>query len=156
MEIGTSRGWKSAVRVRILHAQVRKRIREGKGREGTYDQLLMGVPINQQLVIFHSRPDFEFTLLYSQGFGNGTGVVYDCSFVEFAKARSQIEQEGGRELSSCLDSSWVCPSFPSLNSILQNAHKTKITTASTSEWTRDSSPNFMHNPFPSPNRTLPV
>lgn len=43
----TSRGFKSALRVRLLHAQVRRKIRLGKGREKTYDEDVSGVPINQ-------------------------------------------------------------------------------------------------------------
>lgn len=48
MTVGSGRGWKSAVRVRILHAQVRRRIEVGKGRLNTYDVETMGIPINQQ------------------------------------------------------------------------------------------------------------
>ncbi|KAL8276559.1 hypothetical protein RQP46_011049 [Phenoliferia psychrophenolica] len=43
----TGRGWQSALRVRLLHAQVRHKILHGKGREKTYDVAINGVPINQ-------------------------------------------------------------------------------------------------------------
>ena len=48
---GTSRGWQSAVRVRLLHAQVRFKILSGKGREKTYSLEENGVPINQACVL---------------------------------------------------------------------------------------------------------
>lgn len=44
------RGWRSAFRVRLLHAQVRRRIAKGKGRYNTYDEEADGVPINQACV----------------------------------------------------------------------------------------------------------
>ncbi|GAA5949922.1 hypothetical protein JCM21900_005524 [Sporobolomyces salmonicolor] len=47
MTVGTGRGWKSAMRVRLLHAQVRRRILTGKGRYNTYDVDSEGLPINQ-------------------------------------------------------------------------------------------------------------
>ncbi|GAA6002425.1 uncharacterized protein JCM10292_006651 [Rhodotorula paludigena] len=47
MTTGTSRGWRSAFRVRMLHAQVRRRIANGKGRYNKYDEEANGVPINQ-------------------------------------------------------------------------------------------------------------
>ncbi|GAA5830963.1 hypothetical protein JCM3766R1_006190 [Sporobolomyces carnicolor] len=47
MTVGTGRGWKSAMRVRLLHAQVRRRISSGKGRYNKYNQERDGVPINQ-------------------------------------------------------------------------------------------------------------
>ena len=47
MTVGTGRGWKSAIRVRILHAQVRRRIAGGKGKLNTYDPDVCGIPINQ-------------------------------------------------------------------------------------------------------------
>ncbi|KAJ3005313.1 hypothetical protein HKX48_000758, partial [Thoreauomyces humboldtii] len=47
MTIGSGRGWKSALRVRLLHAQVRRRIAMRKGKLGTYDYEKSGVPINQ-------------------------------------------------------------------------------------------------------------
>jgi hypothetical protein len=47
MTVGTGRGWKSAMRVRLLHAQVRKRITGGKGRYNKYDTDRDGIPINQ-------------------------------------------------------------------------------------------------------------
>ncbi|GAA5911167.1 hypothetical protein JCM6882_006596 [Rhodosporidiobolus microsporus] len=43
----TGRGWRSAFRVRLLHAQVRRRIAKGKGRYNAYDGEKDGVPINQ-------------------------------------------------------------------------------------------------------------
>lgn len=50
MTTGDSRGWRSAFRVRMLHAQVRIRIREGKARHNVYDEEENGVPINQACV----------------------------------------------------------------------------------------------------------
>jgi len=50
MTPGSGRGWKSAMRVRLLHAQVRKRIMGGKGRYNKYDVEKEGVPINQAYV----------------------------------------------------------------------------------------------------------
>ncbi|BGP38756.1 hypothetical protein JCM10450v2_002710 [Rhodotorula kratochvilovae] len=47
MTTGTGRGWRSAFRVRMLHAQVRRRIANGKGRYNVYDEEENGVPINQ-------------------------------------------------------------------------------------------------------------
>ncbi|GAA5909464.1 uncharacterized protein JCM6883_003953 [Sporobolomyces salmoneus] len=47
MTVGTGRGWKSAMRVRLLHAQVRRRIAQGKGRFNKYDQERDGIAINQ-------------------------------------------------------------------------------------------------------------
>ncbi|GAA5935307.1 oxygenase MpaB family protein [Sporobolomyces koalae] len=47
MTVGTGRGWKSAMRVRLLHAQVRQRILKGKGRFNRYNVATDGVPINQ-------------------------------------------------------------------------------------------------------------
>ncbi|GAA6058815.1 hypothetical protein JCM10212_001931 [Sporobolomyces blumeae] len=47
MTIGTGRGWKSAMRVRLLHAQVRRRIVNGKGRYNSYSVERDGIPINQ-------------------------------------------------------------------------------------------------------------
>ncbi|GAA6050903.1 hypothetical protein JCM3770_002523 [Rhodotorula araucariae] len=47
MSTGTGRGWRSAFRVRMLHAQVRRRIANGKGRFNVYDEQANGVPINQ-------------------------------------------------------------------------------------------------------------
>ena len=44
----TGAGWRSAVRVRLLHAQVRVRILGGKARLNTYDFEKDGVPINQE------------------------------------------------------------------------------------------------------------
>ncbi|KAM0754339.1 hypothetical protein T439DRAFT_309154 [Meredithblackwellia eburnea MCA 4105] len=43
----TGRGFKSALRVRLLHAQVRRKILLGKGREKCYDSETWGLPINQ-------------------------------------------------------------------------------------------------------------
>lgn len=46
MRVGEGKGWKSAVRVRLLHAMVRRKIKQGKGRiEYSYEEA--GVPINQ-------------------------------------------------------------------------------------------------------------
>ncbi|BGO90386.1 hypothetical protein NBRC10512_004833 [Rhodotorula toruloides] len=47
MTTGSGRGWRSAFRVRMLHAQVRRRIANGKGRHNQYDEAEAGVPINQ-------------------------------------------------------------------------------------------------------------
>lgn len=44
----TGKGWKSAVRVRMLHAQVRLRILDGKSRLKTYSVEKDGIPINQE------------------------------------------------------------------------------------------------------------
>lgn len=91
MTIGTGRGWKSAVRVRILHAQVRRRIRLGKGKLNTYDENEMGIPINQQSVCLHSiRKYFTvitlrwyrvLTLFYHvlQRFSYSFRIFYDCT-----------------------------------------------------------------------------
>lgn len=46
----TGRGWKSAIRVRLLHASVRVRIADGKGSRKMYDSAVDGVPINQEYV----------------------------------------------------------------------------------------------------------
>ena len=54
MTPGSGRGWKSAMRVRLLHAQVRKRIMGGKGRYNKYDVEKEGVPINQAYVSLSS------------------------------------------------------------------------------------------------------
>ncbi|GAA6034397.1 hypothetical protein JCM8097_002705 [Rhodosporidiobolus ruineniae] len=43
----SGRGWRSAFRVRLLHAQVRKRILKGKGKYNEYDSAELGVPISQ-------------------------------------------------------------------------------------------------------------
>lgn len=51
MTTGDSRGWRSAFRVRMLHAQVRVRIQQGKARHNVYDQEENGVPINQACVV---------------------------------------------------------------------------------------------------------
>jgi hypothetical protein len=48
MAVGEGRGWKSSIRVRLLHAQVRRKIRMGKGRVNKHDNELSGIPINQQ------------------------------------------------------------------------------------------------------------
>lgn len=40
-------GWKSTIRVRLLHAMVRRKIRLGKGKLNVYDQAKSGIPINQ-------------------------------------------------------------------------------------------------------------
>ncbi|BGP23550.1 transmembrane protein [Rhodotorula toruloides] len=47
MTTGSGRGWRSAFRVRMLHAQVRRRIATGKGRHNEYNEAEAGVPINQ-------------------------------------------------------------------------------------------------------------
>lgn len=47
MAVGTGSGWKSAMRVRLLHAQVRRRISMGKGRYNAYDTERDGIAINQ-------------------------------------------------------------------------------------------------------------
>lgn len=47
MRVGEGRGWRSCVRVRLLHAMVRRRIRIGKGKLNIYDTEGMGIPINQ-------------------------------------------------------------------------------------------------------------
>jgi len=47
MTTGAGRGWRSTFRVRLLHAQVRRRIAKGMGRHNTYDEEANGVPINQ-------------------------------------------------------------------------------------------------------------
>lgn len=44
----TGKGWKSAVRVRMLHAQVRLKILDGKSRLNTYSVEKDGIPINQE------------------------------------------------------------------------------------------------------------
>lgn len=41
-------GWKSAIRVRLLHSSVRVRIRDKKGLKNRYDEKADGVPINQE------------------------------------------------------------------------------------------------------------
>ncbi|KAI5479486.1 hypothetical protein MNV49_003428 [Pseudohyphozyma bogoriensis] len=46
-----SKGWQSAIRVRLLHAQVRRRIAMKMGRMGVYDTAATGVPINQSDLI---------------------------------------------------------------------------------------------------------
>ncbi|KAK4058532.1 hypothetical protein OIO90_000694 [Microbotryomycetes sp. JL221] len=47
MRVGEGKGWRSAVRVRLLHAQVRRKIRLGLGKQGKYDYEEHGIPINQ-------------------------------------------------------------------------------------------------------------
>ncbi|KAK4053528.1 hypothetical protein OIV83_001696 [Microbotryomycetes sp. JL201] len=47
MRVGKGKGWRSTVRVRLLHAQVRRKIRLGLGKDGKYDYEEHGVPINQ-------------------------------------------------------------------------------------------------------------
>ena len=44
----TGQGWKSAVRVRMLHATVRTRIAAKKGMKNVYDHKVDGIPINQE------------------------------------------------------------------------------------------------------------
>jgi len=50
MRVGEGKGWRSCVRVRLLHAMVRRRIRTKKGKLNVYDQAELGVPINQVFV----------------------------------------------------------------------------------------------------------
>ena len=47
MRVGEGRGWRSCVRVRLLHAMVRRRIRMKKGKLNIYDSHAQGIPINQ-------------------------------------------------------------------------------------------------------------
>lgn len=44
----TGKGWKSAVRVRMLHSQVRLKILDGRSRLNTYSVEKDGIPINQE------------------------------------------------------------------------------------------------------------
>ena len=44
-------GWKSAVRVRMLHASVRVRLRDRKGIKNVYDEKVDGLPINQEFAL---------------------------------------------------------------------------------------------------------
>lgn len=44
----TGRGWKSAIRVRMLHSQVRIRILARQSKLKTYDVEKDGIPINQE------------------------------------------------------------------------------------------------------------
>lgn len=44
----TGQGWKSAVRVRMLHSTVRVRILNKKGIKNVYDVEQDGLPINQE------------------------------------------------------------------------------------------------------------
>jgi hypothetical protein len=44
----TGTGWKSAIRVRLLHASVRVRIAAGMGMKKVYDDKVDGIPINQE------------------------------------------------------------------------------------------------------------
>lgn len=44
----TGIGWKSAVRVRMLHSTVRTRLLDGKGIKKTYNVEADGLPINQE------------------------------------------------------------------------------------------------------------
>jgi len=44
----TGIGWKSAVRVRILHSSVRVRLQDKKGIKNVYDEKVDGIPINQE------------------------------------------------------------------------------------------------------------
>ena len=53
MTVGEGRGWKSAIRVRLLHAQVRRRIAQKKGKLNTYDADVSGIPINQACVVIY-------------------------------------------------------------------------------------------------------
>lgn len=56
MRPGEGRGWRSCVRVRLLHAQVRRRIRLKQGKLKTYDVGVSGIPINQACVPFFHLP----------------------------------------------------------------------------------------------------
>lgn len=51
----TGQGWKSAVRVRMLHATVRVRIADKKGMKNVYDHAVDGIPINQEYVFLRRR-----------------------------------------------------------------------------------------------------
>jgi hypothetical protein len=44
----TGQGWKSAVRVRLLHSTVRVRISAKMGTKKVYDEAVDGIPINQE------------------------------------------------------------------------------------------------------------
>jgi len=44
----TGIGWKTAVRVRMLHSSVRVRLAEKKGIKNVYDEKVDGIPINQE------------------------------------------------------------------------------------------------------------
>lgn len=55
MTTGEGRGWRSAYRVRMLHAQVRIRIKQGRARYNVYDEKENGVPINQAYVFLSAR-----------------------------------------------------------------------------------------------------
>ncbi|KAK8858904.1 hypothetical protein IAR55_003135 [Kwoniella newhampshirensis] len=44
----TGVGWKSTIRVRMLHSSVRVRLRDKKGLKNKYDEKVDGVPINQE------------------------------------------------------------------------------------------------------------
>ena len=48
MRIGSGKGWRSAIRVRLLHAQVRLRIKSKRGKFNVYDEEVSGIPINQE------------------------------------------------------------------------------------------------------------
>lgn len=63
MTIGTGRGWKSAIRVRLLHAQVRRKIKEKRGRVNEYSVETCGIPINQQYVSLALSPLMTASLI---------------------------------------------------------------------------------------------
>ena len=63
MAIG-SHGWQSVIRVRLLHAQVRTRIRKGKGRLNELDIARDGVPINAE-DLFATLGGFSVACLWS-------------------------------------------------------------------------------------------
>jgi hypothetical protein len=44
----TGTGWKSAIRVRLLHSSVRVRLGNKMGMMKTYDEKVDGIPINQE------------------------------------------------------------------------------------------------------------
>ena len=46
----TGIGWKSAIRVRMLHSSVRVRLLDKKGIKNVYDEKVDGIPINQESV----------------------------------------------------------------------------------------------------------
>ena len=48
MRVGAGKGWRSAIRVRLLHAQVRMRIKSKRGKFNVYDEKVSGIPINQE------------------------------------------------------------------------------------------------------------
>lgn len=51
LQPGHGSGWKSCLRVRLLHAQVRRRILAGRGRAKQFDPQTEGLPINQAFLL---------------------------------------------------------------------------------------------------------